>query len=57
MGYRKGEEVLSMRLGKEQAAGFVEDLEAAANGAEEIKADSSGRISLIPAPEPVTVAG
>jgi hypothetical protein len=46
-----------MRLGKEQAVGYVEDIEAAPNGAEEIKIDSSERMPLTPAPEPVTVAG
>jgi hypothetical protein len=46
-----------MRLGKEQAAGYVEDFEADGIGTEEIMSDSSERMPLTPAPEPVTVSG
>jgi hypothetical protein len=50
-----------MRLGKEQAAGYVEDsledTDTGPIGKEEIKFESSERMPLNPAPEPVTVAG
>ena len=41
-----------MRLGKEQAAGFVEDTEADVPVAEEVKASQSERTPLVPVPEP-----
>ena len=49
-----------MRLGKEQAAGYVEDtvgLEDNFTPVEEIKIDASERLPLTPAPEPATVVG
>jgi hypothetical protein len=41
-----------MRLGKEQAAGFVEDTEADEPVAEESRAGQSARTPLTPVPEP-----
>ena len=41
-----------MRLGKEQAAGYVEDTEADALPAEEFTAGPAGETALTPAPEP-----
>jgi hypothetical protein len=46
-----------MRLGKEKAAGYVEDLEAEPTGTDEVTIDSAERTPLTPAPEPVAVAG
>lgn len=47
-----------MRLGKEQAAGYVEDTEANDTPvAEEIKIDSTERMRPAPVPEPVRAAG
>jgi hypothetical protein len=43
-----------MRLGKEQAAGYVEDIEADAPGAEEVPAGQSERMPLAPVPRPAT---
>jgi len=44
-----------MRLGKEQAVGYVEDTEENSPVVEEIKVDSAQ--PLTPAPEPVAVSG
>ena len=41
-----------MRLGKEQATGYVEDTEAGALPAEELTAAQAGETALTPAPEP-----
>ena len=41
-----------MRLGKEQAVGYVEDTEADAVAAEEITIDQSQPMPLTPAPAP-----
>jgi hypothetical protein len=41
-----------MRLGKEQAAGYVEDIEA--DGAEEVPAGQSERMPLAPVSGPAT---
>jgi hypothetical protein len=41
-----------MRLGKEQATGFVEDTEADAPTAEEVRAGQSERTPPAPVPEP-----
>lgn len=47
-----------MRLGKEQAAGYVEDTETDDTQApEEIKIDATERMRPTPVPEPVRVAG
>lgn len=47
-----------MRLGKEQAAGYVEDTEINdAPVVEEIKTDSTERTQPTPVPEPARVAG
>ncbi len=45
-----------MRLGKEQAAGYVEDTETSAPVAEEVKIDSTERMRPAPVPEPVAPA-
>jgi hypothetical protein len=46
-----------MRLGKEQAVGYVEDTETDAAVAEEIKTDQSQRLPLTLTPEPVLPVG
>lgn len=51
-GYSSTEEVLSMRLGKEQAAGYVEDIEAGVPVAEESSASQPERITPAPVPGP-----
>jgi hypothetical protein len=46
-----------MRLGKEQAVGYVEDTEADSLPVEEIEIDQSERTRLSPAPEPALHVG
>jgi hypothetical protein len=41
-----------MRLGKEEAVGYVEDTEADSLPVEEIEVDQSERTRLTPAPQP-----
>jgi hypothetical protein len=45
-----------MRLGKEQAAGYVEDTEPADVPEAELTIDSTERVPLTPAPEAVRAA-
>lgn len=55
-GYPTREEVLSMRLGKEQAVGYVEDTEAEVVAAEEVPVARAGGLPLAAATEaPLTV--
>jgi len=46
-----------MRLGKEQAAGFVEDTDTDAGVAEEITISQPERTELSPAPQPAVTVG
>jgi hypothetical protein len=46
-----------MRLGKEQAAGYVEDTESDVTASEEIQISQQERTELTPVPQPAVIAG
>jgi hypothetical protein len=55
--YRTSREVLRMRLGKEQAVGYVEDTEADSLPAEELANGQPDGLPLTLAPEPSLTIG